>query len=251
MKIQYCSDLHLEFPMNERYLTDHPLKITGEILILAGDIVPLHHEYLHHPFFSFISDSFRQTFWIPGNHEFYHTNMHEFSPSFHHRLKTNISLVGNIALDFDGIRFIFSTLWSHIHPGNKEKVERSIADFEVIRYGRRNLSAKDFNFLHNRDISFIRQSLEENHAPTVVVTHHLPSPRCNHSKHANNILNGAFCSDQEELIKKGNAAFWIYGHSHFCQKPVYVGNTILLTNQLGYVHLGEHQDFRRNAFFSV
>ena len=38
MKIQYASDLHLEFADNWRYLNAHSLGVTGDILILAGGI---------------------------------------------------------------------------------------------------------------------------------------------------------------------------------------------------------------------
>lgn len=40
MKIQYCSDLHLEFKQNSEYIKANPLEPVGEILLLAGDIVP-------------------------------------------------------------------------------------------------------------------------------------------------------------------------------------------------------------------
>lgn len=38
MKIQYMSDLHLEFADNSRYFKHNELPVTGEILVLAGDV---------------------------------------------------------------------------------------------------------------------------------------------------------------------------------------------------------------------
>lgn len=37
MKLQFVSDLHLEFPENHAYLAEHPLEVKGDILLVAGD----------------------------------------------------------------------------------------------------------------------------------------------------------------------------------------------------------------------
>ena len=72
MKIQYASDLHLEFAENWRYLRDNPLQISGDILILAGDIGYIGDQnYQNHPFWDWVSENYQQVLVVPGNHEFY------------------------------------------------------------------------------------------------------------------------------------------------------------------------------------
>ena len=71
-RIQYASDLHLEFADNWRYLKQHPLKVCGDILILAGDIGYLGDEnYSKHPFWDWASENYKQVYCCMGNHEFY------------------------------------------------------------------------------------------------------------------------------------------------------------------------------------
>jgi len=73
MKIQYASDLHLEFQENSKFLKENPLVPAGDILVLAGDIDYLYDNkyYREHPFWDYVSENFRETLIVPGNHEFY------------------------------------------------------------------------------------------------------------------------------------------------------------------------------------
>ncbi len=58
MKIQYCSDLHLEFPGNKKFLDQHPIVPAGEVLLLAGDILPFALHKKETAFIDLIADQY-------------------------------------------------------------------------------------------------------------------------------------------------------------------------------------------------
>lgn len=62
MKIQICSDLHLEFSENRAWLEENPLIVGGEVLIIAGDTYYLERDYNELEFIDKVSD-----FWIYGH----------------------------------------------------------------------------------------------------------------------------------------------------------------------------------------
>jgi Icc-related predicted phosphoesterase len=251
MRVQYCSDLHLEFSHNSNFLSANPLQVCGDILILAGDIIPLHDEFLNNSFFRFISKNYRQVFWVPGNHEHYYRDISDYGSSFRFTIRENIDVLNNVELQYEGVKFIFSTLWSKISETNEKYIEQNVSDFECITNNEKKFKATDFNRLHTESLEFVTQALRSSNKNTVVVTHHVPSVKCNPHVHINSCINEAFTVDITEYIEESNVNFWIYGHSHYNQKPLFIGKTIMLTNQLGYIKLNEQQGFRHNAYFSI
>ena len=89
MKIQFCSDLHLEFLENISFLKTNPIKPIGDILLLAGDIVLLRDIDKHKDFFNYISYNFKTTYWIPGNHEYYYFDIATKSGVLNEKIKSN------------------------------------------------------------------------------------------------------------------------------------------------------------------
>ena len=155
MKVQYASDLHLEFPQNKEYLRKNPLEPIGDVLILAGDIVPFAVMDKHSDFFSYISDHFKTTYWIPGNHEYYHFDLAQKCGTLNENIRSNLHLVNNLTVQIDSVRFIFSTLWSRISQTNRWQIERSVNDFHVIKFNDVRFSSDQFNQLHQESLSLI------------------------------------------------------------------------------------------------
>jgi len=205
MKIQYCSDLHLEFPDNERFLKTTPLKVEGDILILAGDIVPFKVMGKFNDFFDFASENYKYTYWIAGNHEYYHYDIAEKGTVFNEKIRENVFLVNNISVIHDNVKFIFSTLWSKIRPAYQWQIERGMSDFHVIKYYGTRFSTSRYNKLHEECIDFIMKELEiVNNEKVVVVTHHVPTMLNYPEQYKGDVLNDAFAVELFDFIENSN-----------------------------------------------
>ncbi|MBE0637198.1 MAG: metallophosphoesterase [Bacteroidales bacterium] len=252
MKIQFASDLHLEFPKNKEFLKANPLQPSGEVLILAGDIVPFAIMDKHNDFFDYVSTHFQQTWWIPGNHEYYRSDITQRSGTMQERIRNNVHLVNNITLFRNNIRFIFSSLWSKINPGCEWEIEKGISDFQLIKYKGARFTSNHYNDLHEESLDFLKTELKEpSFGKTIVVTHHAPTFNKYPEKYQGDILNGAFAVELSDLIVTSQADCWIYGHIHYMVPDYYIGKTKMISNQLGYVEFGEHKLFRSDKIIKL
>jgi predicted phosphohydrolase len=252
MKIQYCSDLHLEFPHNKNYLKENPIKPVGEILLLAGDIIPFAEIEKENDFFNFLAGSFEHTYWIPGNHEYYRSDIKERTGTFHEKIRSNVSLLNNTAVQHNDVRLLFSTLWSKINPALEFVIRNSMADFRLIRNGERKISLDDYDRLHEDCLIFLTSELTQAcNQKTIVVSHHLPTFAHYPEKYRYSELNSAFATELSDLIESSNADYWIFGHTHEVIPDFKIGRTTLTTNQLGYVEYGENGLFSGNKTLEV
>lgn len=244
LKLQYASDLHLEFPDNKEFLKQHPLQPVGDVMVLAGDVVPFMVMDKHQDFFSFLADNFETTYWLPGNHEYYHFDLVQKSGVLNEAIRSNVFLVNNASVIQGDVKLIFSTLWSHISTRNQWHIERNMNDFHLIKYDGYRFSAEQYNLLHAESLEFIQNEIRTNEAhKTAIFTHHCPTFLNYPDQYKGDALNEAFAVELHDLIETSKIACWVYGHHHTNTPEFTVGNTKLLTNQLGYVQYNEHQAF--------
>jgi predicted phosphodiesterase len=254
MKIQYASDLHLEFSDNSRFLRHHPLTPAGDILLLAGDIGYLDDDsYSSHPFWDWAADNFRQTLVIPGNHEFYKSgDVGTIQNGCIAEIRTNVTCHYNAVVTVDDIDFILCTLWSVIPAENAFITQKNVSDFYRIAYNGRLLTAHTFNQAHRDAVAFLENTLKTtDNRKRIVVSHHVPTALCMAEEFKNSRINGAFVAELHDFIFDNPIDFWIYGHSHRNMPETDINGTKMLCNQLGYVHCGEHHTFNSKAFIEI
>lgn len=241
MKIQVASDFHIENEENSAYLEQHLPTPTGDVLVLAGDIFVLGKESVHfEQFIDWCSKSFEHTFIVPGNHEYYGgvdiatTLTHWELP-----LRHNVRFINNKSIVIDDVEFFFTTLWSQVPAdaqaiANKYMPECSLAQFEGQSF-----DASKYTHLHNMCRAWLDNAIKESTAAhKIVVTHHCPV-EVEDPRYESNGLSRAFVNPMEDYVKSSGVDAWIFGHTHYngaCGTKL--GNTVLLTNQLGYAAKG-------------
>lgn len=243
MRVQYASDLHMEFYDNSVFLAREPFKVAGDVLVLAGDTFPLIEleDYQEHRFFDWCAANYRETLLIPGNHEYYHSDIGLYPEAWRLRLRDNVTMYENGTIVVDDTEFILSTLWSHIPMTKWLTLKKGMSDFTLIKHNGKSFTATTYNQLHKRDLAFIKAAVSASKAKhKVVVTHHVPSRLLVAPEFQGSSLESGFTVDLTDYIETSGIDAWVYGHSHRSIEAI-IGKTRMLSNQIGYVSYWEYK----------
>ena len=253
MRCHYLSDLHLESQ-------DFPWQLPeGDVLIIAGDLC---HARCLDParkdkysmdqrarvqrFLDAAVSNFAHVIVVAGNHDHYDGVFEETTQLLRRHLP-GARVLDNEHVEIYGVRFFGTTLWSDFEGRSIEcmnGVRRRMGEYFFVK--RRVLHAaggEQFVKFKPEDAadafaaSWRAVQLSVAAAggkPTVVVSHHSPSPQGRNPAHAGNGLDGAYASDLEkEISALQHVPFWVHGHTHV-QKRYRIGTTEVVTNCRGF-----------------
>lgn len=253
MIIQYASDLHLEFQLNRRFVFNNGIKPEGDCLILAGDIANLFKLDHYSNFWDWCSENYDLTVMVPGNHDYYGCwgSREELTKPFKREIRSNVFCCNNTVIRLRNVDIICSTLWSEIKPEYAFAVAKGLLDFRAISIGNSPMMVEDYQWIHKESLCFVQRAVQTSPAEQIiVVTHHLPSHAVLADVFKGSVLNSGFVTELGNWIADSSIGYWIYGHSHVSIEQT-IGNTRLLSNQLGYIAYGEGERYQSDKSFVI
>lgn len=245
-KIDYISDLHLEYQYRERVtdknkddkeLSDFFNKLIGfpkkksDVLVVAGDVAT--NIWLIEEFLTFTLNHYKKVIYVMGNHEHYLTDAEKtiFADSnikiafikrrFELLFGEKVVILDESITEYEGVRFGGATMWSVYRKGSKEYkryVERSndyqYASLDINKKGRSEKKWYDKN----------KQNID------VLVTHVPPVLGKTHEYFNNTTGYYTPLEDLPPIV--------ICGHTHEYD-IIYEQNSEIHNNSVGFVRQGK------------
>lgn len=251
MKITILSDLHLGQGALPLPSTD------ADLVILAGDIArPA-------PALAWAARIGKPTLYVAGNHEFYGSSLAATRQALAAASAgTCVRVLDDDEVVIDGVRFLGSTLWTDFRlfgDGEPRAQAQAAAQGFMRDFSRifvdeamqQPLTPQDTGLLFERHAGWLGERLAQRHdGPTVVVTHHAPSPSSVHPRFAGSPINAAFVSNVEALMGSERVQLWVHGHTHD-SFDYRVRGTRVVCNPRGYARDGVNENPHFDPGFTV
>jgi predicted phosphodiesterase len=213
----------------------------ADVLVIAGDLCP-HESPIRYNFINNrILPKWKHTIIVPGNHEFYGSTVDDewFGTKrfeWTHENGNKCHYVNNDVVEIEGVKFVCTTLWSHVGFVQATQIQFGMSDYSEIRGN--TIDKNNAHFKANK--SFLRKAIEidlPKDERCVIVTHHIPSFGLITERYRDNQLNEAFAANMDQFIMRNThkISHWVHGHSHdFVDETI--GKTRFIRNPMGYPH---------------
>ena len=238
MRIQFLSDLHLEF-MPEP--SDYSIpKTEADVIVIAGDIGVQGD-------IRYIDWVLRETCGTPtvvvaGNHEAYLSTLQHSIRNWRSATKgTHIHFLERDVAEIGGTRFLGATMFTDYLLYGDRAVAMCCAEFGLndhrlilLEPNAQKFMPSDALQIHLESRRFLETELEKAYGgKTVVVTHHAPSARSLTKGSRPDALSPAYASNLEDIMARFEISLWFHGHLHH-SSDFYVHRTHVLCNPRGY-----------------
>lgn len=181
--------------------------------------------------------------YVVGNHEFYH---HQYDTMLVD-IKTKaeefgIRVLDNETVEINGHHFIGATCWTdyEVQPTVPAAMAMVVAkdginDHRLIEWNMDEMFTPQHALEMNKvSKAFIFDEIDRvGRDKAIVLTHHSPTKLSIASQFMGSPLNGAFCSDWDDLINEQGPRLWAFGHTH-SDLDIEIGETRIVARQLGY-----------------
>lgn len=246
MRFQLFSDLHIELSKSGSWPKIPKL---ADVLVLAGDIGKID-TYGWKEFMGYCNETWSHTFYVLGNHEFYHHNktydklLDEYKGWIGSNCP-NIYLLDNSSYEVDGHVFYGFIGWTR----SCQEYTYEINDYyQIWAKPKLNITPPFINELANSSVTQFKTWMgsrsEESKAKKLIVLTHFPPIRAGTSNpkyltgtNQTRIVNKYFAWDhmvESESIDKSQIKLWISGHTHWSYDFVGLDKIRYLSNQAGY-----------------
>ena len=242
VKIQYFSDLHLEFG------TIEPVSDGADVIIAAGDIgVGLDG-------ISWLTRFDQPVIYVLGNHEYWGQDYTGFIDEvWQESSGSNVHFLENESVEIDGVRFVGCSLWTDYGHAN-DQIMRAAAqgmnDFRYITDGGKPLRPARLLEAHRQSLDWLKEVLSQPYeGKTVVVTHHAPSMKSWH-RSPMDAYQYCYCSNLEPVMNDADVSLWVHGHTHQGQDYM-VDDVRVVCNPRGYYNYEEVKGFSINKMIEI